>query len=333
MAPSTLKELAVAGNIDRFVIEQTADVLARFHKDAVAVASMTDDISSADRNQAKLFSTREQSGCIRKCHGDLTLQNIELSADQQVCFTAPDVETNDAHWDVVRDLSVLLRDLLAHELTAEANILFNRYFDVTGGIADDPATLTALRWYMETSPKAKRITPIMVAVGGLSGSGKSRMSRELAPLFPGAPGARVVRTDVVRKRMMGVGLANRLGSHGYTQDKDQQTYERFCSELSTALTQGHSVIADGVFARQGQRDWVEKMARELAVPFFGLWVDAPQDVRTKRVKDRKNNVSDVTEEIIRQQLGYDLGTINWHQVDSSGPKTETIKMGRDVVGI
>ena len=56
--------------------------------------------------------------------------------------------------------------------------------------------------------------PVLVAVGGLSGSGKSRLAREIAPHLGAAPGARVVRTDAQRKRLAGIGLLDRLPPAG-----------------------------------------------------------------------------------------------------------------------
>ena len=45
--------------------------------------------------------------------------------------------------------------------------------------------------------------PVLVAVGGLSGTGKSVLARALAPSLLPAPGAVILRSDVMRKRMFG----------------------------------------------------------------------------------------------------------------------------------
>ena len=45
----------------------------------------------------------------------------------------------------------------------------------------------------------------MVAVGGLSGTGKSLLARALAPALAPAPGAVVIRSDVERKALFGKG--------------------------------------------------------------------------------------------------------------------------------
>ena len=44
--------------------------------------------------------------------------------------------------------------------------------------------------------------PVMVAVGGLSGTGKSVLARALAPALAPPPGAVVLRSDVERKAIV-----------------------------------------------------------------------------------------------------------------------------------
>src|SRR5690606_16109961 len=56
----------------------------------------------------------------------------------------------------------------------------------------------------------------VVAIGGVSGTGKSTLARSLAPSIGAAPGAVVLRSDVIRKRLCGVPESARLGPEGYT---------------------------------------------------------------------------------------------------------------------
>ena len=52
--------------------------------------------------------------------------------------------------------------------------------------------------------------PSLVAVGGLSGTGKTRLARMLAPHIGPMPGAVIVRSDVERKALFGVGETDKL---------------------------------------------------------------------------------------------------------------------------
>ncbi|MGP8678725.1 hypothetical protein ACT02N_29905, partial [Pseudomonas aeruginosa] len=43
--------------------------------------------------------------------------------------------------------------------------------------------------------------PILLAIGGKSGTGKSVLARDIAPLIGPPPGALILRSDVIRKRL------------------------------------------------------------------------------------------------------------------------------------
>src|SRR3546814_5282781 len=60
--------------------------------------------------------------------------------------------------------------------------------------------------------------PVLVAVGGASGSGKTTVARALAPGVGAAPGALVLRSDEVRKALFGAGETDRLPAQAYTGD-------------------------------------------------------------------------------------------------------------------
>lgn len=333
MAPLNLEQLAGAGPLDRFVMENTADVVAAFHLNANVHKDLGSIPHSVTTGATDIHGRRMENGCIRAGHGDLHLKNIILIDDQRIVLNWPPASSPPRAMDLLEDLSSLLIELNAKGQISAANILFNRYFDVTGGVIDDPDTLTALDGRMKRQNRPGIAVPRLIAVGGLSGGGKSRMARELAPFIPCAVGARVVRTDVVRKRMMGIGITERLHSQGYTEAITEQTYGRFYEELSRALEQGYPVIADGVFAMEKQRVDVEQIAHKYGVPFVGLWVEAPLQIRAQRVKARKNNVSDVTESVLQRQVNFDLGHILWHRIDSSGAKDKTLLAGRHLVGV
>ena len=326
----TFQNMADAHQIDRFLMENAADMIAVFHQNAAQINASEFDLSTLSIEMRAAIKQRLGSGCFRQCHGDLRLVNLSRIDDQTV-FSQQKLTT----LDIVQDLAVLLCDLDENDLRPQLNILFNRYFDVTGGCIDDPETLSVLTYYMSKKQSiSSSKQPIkLIAVGGLSGGGKSRMSRELGPLFDCSAGARIVRTDVVRKRMMGVPLSERLLSHGYTDEMNQRTYDLFYKELEIAIEQGYPVIADAVFALPEQRAGVEALADKLGVEFCGLWVTAPADVRARRVKQRKNNVSDITEAVIQRQLSYDIGNVSWNHIDSSGPKAETLAKGREYLAL
>ena len=93
------------------------------------------------------------------------------------------------------------------------------------------------------------------------------------------------------------------------------------------------MIADAVFARPEEREAIARVAADAGVPFQGLWLDAPPGVLERRVTGRRNNVSDATAEVVRLQLEYDLGAIDWARLDASGEGDETLQAACALLGL
>lgn len=304
-----------------------------------------------------VLSARQEHQHIRACHGDLHLRNICLVDGQPTMFDA--IEFSDAFSDIdtMYDLAFLLMDLDFRGQRRLASFVLNRYLDV---LTDDIDVFQLLPIYLSmraqirahvgaaaarsqsdvsaaeremnraqeylalSSTYLTQQSVKLAAVGGLSGSGKSRLAREIASEFAGGVGARVLRSDVERKRLAGVHPNQALGANGYTPEMTHKTFDHLFEAARQTLAAGQSVILDAVFASTAHRASAEQVAKELGVEFLGLWVDAPEDIRLSRVGQRQNNVSDITPEIARQQSGYDLGNLSWVPIDSAGDKARTV---------
>lgn len=315
-----------------------------------------------------LLDRRREQGWVRHCHGDLHLRNIFVLDGEPTLFDAIEFSEALANIDVLYDLAFLVMDLDHRGLRRLANVLVNRYFDEAGlcegleglrlmplflairaairahvgaaraasvsdGEAMAPMREEAGRYLDAAISYLSPSEPRLVAVGGLSGSGKSRLAREIAPYLGLAPGARVVRSDVIRKRLLRVPFLSRLGPEGYTAEMTERTFRALFDEVRVALATGYSVIADAVFARPQQRRTIERLAAEAGVPFQGLWLRAPVEVMEQRVRQRRRNVSDATADVIHMQLDYDVGAVGWKVVDSSGSRNETVKRGLAALGL
>ncbi len=352
----------------RFIIDNNEESFAAIPPELLDPAAAR-RLSASSRRAldgcGALLDERRREGFVRHCHGDLHLRNICLDAGRATLFDAIEFSDAFANIDVFYDLAFLIMDLDCRGLPGLACVVFNRYLDVTGdagGLAalplflsmraavrshvdamactnqSDPGEAGVLRQrarhYLEKAEAyLEPATPVLVAMGGLSGSGKSRLAREVAAYLGPAPGARVARTDCTRKRIAGVPLGARLGPGGYTADMNTRTFEAVYDEAATALCAGHSVIADAVFAAPGQRDAIAKVAEEAGVAFRGFWLDARPDVMMERVSSRQRNVSDATAAIVRMQLDYDLGAIEWQRIDTSGSKEHTMAQCLEAMGL
>ncbi|NQV57529.1 MAG: AAA family ATPase [Rhodospirillales bacterium] len=294
---------------------------------------------------APLLDGRRDEGYVRQCHGDLHLRNIVLIDGRPVLFDGIEFAPDFSIIDTMYDLSFLLMDLLHKELYGEANAVFNRYMDLSSdltGLACLPLFLSmraAVRAHVAAAVRGtddaaayldqalaylEPGTPRLTAIGGLSGTGKSTVAARLAPRLGAAPGALVLRSDAIRKRLAGTNLFEKLDSAQYSEEMTEQVYAAMIDGARVALEGGHTVILDAVYAKAQQREAVSRLARETGVEFQGYWLETPLDVREGRVLERKKNISDASVEIARRQDDYELGRMEWTLVDAS-KKLETLE--------
>jgi aminoglycoside phosphotransferase family enzyme/predicted kinase len=292
-----------------------------------------------------LVARRQSAGAVRRCHGDLHLRNIVLLGGEPVPFDAIEFSDKIANIDVLYDLAFTLMDLSRQGLGVLANRLLNEWLwriaDVPAAPHDEALALlplflsrrASIRAYVDSAATAisgadnaparayqraalaflRPPPPRLLAVGGLSGSGKTTLALKLAPEIGRTPGAVVVRSDVERKRLSGIGLNERMPVGSYTPDFSARVYATLLERAERILRTGHSVVLDAVFAREDERRAAEALAARVGVPFEGIWLDVPKDVAQARVAARKGDASDATPEVVERQFGYDLGRIGWQR--------------------
>ncbi|MDV7339253.1 AAA family ATPase [Terasakiella sp. A23] len=296
-----------------------------------------------------LLDERQIGGYVRHCHGDLHLRNICQYQSQTLVFDAIEFEPDFAVIDMFYDFAFLLMDLCHRGEMDLANKAMNRYLGCSGdmnalylsglflasrsairmhvnGVASQNQQTEAARLSLEQDARSyltealEYLSPkpvILIAIGGLSGSGKSVLSQKLAPHWGRQPGAFIARTDMIRKRLQGVRPQDRLDQTAYSPEVTEQTYETLYYDMTTALKAGQCVIVDGVFAREEERAKLQNYAEELNIPFVGIWLDAAKETLKQRVAARVNDPSDATVEIVELQQSYDLGVMDWHRIDVS----------------
>jgi aminoglycoside phosphotransferase family enzyme/predicted kinase len=305
----------------------------------------------------RLLEQRGAQGFVRRCHGDLHLANLVLIDHQPVLFDAIEFDPLIASTDVLYDLAFAIMDFLKFGQSAAANALLNKYLALTP--VENLDALAALPLFMslrstiraqvmlerinrnagartEIMPLARAYfglaqqlidpsPPILVAVGGLSGTGKTVLARALAPAVPPQPGAVVMRTDVLRKQYFGMKETERLPENLYRPEVNEKIYQTLIERASRILAQGHSVVVDGVFARPAERSAMAEAARRLNVRFAAFFLTADLATRQRRVGRREGDASDATPEIARAQENFDIGSIDWAVVDAGGTPEQTLQ--------
>jgi predicted kinase len=165
--------------------------------------------------------------------------------------------------------------------------------------------------------------PVLVALGGLSGTGKSTVAARLAPRLGGGAGARLLASDRLRKARFGVPPETRLPQSAYAPEVSMQVYGDLTGRSVAVARAGTAVIADAVFARPEERAALAAAAAGAGVRFLGVWLEAPAEVLRARVAARRGGVSDAGVDVLERQLGYDLGPIDWLRLDARRPAAET----------
>jgi hypothetical protein len=332
--------------------------------DHAALAARVIDASRAlnDRLQSRLDG-RRANGLVRRCHGDLHLGNIVLFEGKPTLFDAIEFNDKVACVDVMYDLAFVLMDLWRLSLGQHANALLNAYLlrttDIDGlgalplflacraavraktlataaGLQPDVSYRNGMaaqaQAYLELADRLLHPAPAcLVAVGGLSGSGKSVLSRALAPRVGPAPGALVLRSDEVRKQLLGVDPLTRLTSGGYATDVSVRVYNAIAARAGGALENHHAVVADATFLRTSDRLAIEQAARKTGAPFVGLWLEAPEATRLDRARHRAHDPSDAGADVVRQQSIEDPDAIGWTRLDASQPPDRVLDAARRVV--
>lgn len=328
--------------------ENAPDIL-----DAEAVRRFAHALTDTFEAAVPALKARAASGYVRRCHGDLHLQNIVLMDGTPTLFDALEFDEELATIDTLYDLAFLLMDLWHRSMHAHANALVNRYIHLSPNALTPEAfallpLFLALRAairsmvaldalpHLEGRERDARASdarnyfrlaneflhpprPALIAIGGLSGTGKSTQAALIAPGIGAAPGACVLRSDVERKHMFHVPVETHLGDHAYAPGVSERVYAQLFDKAARTVRAGHTVIADAVFSTTTQRDAIEQIAREDGVPFVGLWLEAEQDVLRARVEQRTGDASDADVNVLAGQLKKDVGSITWHRINASGP--------------
>jgi predicted kinase len=191
---------------------------------------------------------------------------------------------------------------------------------------DEVDVMQSARTYFELARQAIHPpAPALIAVGGLSGTGKSVLARALASDVLPLPGAVVLRSDLLRKQLFKVRETDRLPESAYRAEITGQIYEVLTERAGRIVAQGHSVVVDAVFARNAEQHAIRDVANGLNVRFAGLFLTADLDTRVKRVGHRQRDASDATPEIAKLQEKYDLGAVDWVVIDASGTPEQTLK--------
>lgn len=277
---------------------------------------------------------RVMEGWVREGHGDLRCEHVVVPPEGAVqVFDCVEFNRDLRVADVTSDLAFLLMDL--HRLGAPVDVirrLIARYEAIGSAL---PVGLLRLYWMHRALVRAKvhglrlaelqgdewiaaarkavdyvhvahlqamTMRPALIAMTGLSGTGKSTVAEAIVR----ATGAGYAVADVVRKQLAGAeGPAGAAWGKGiYTPEWTVRTYDSLLGIAREHLAQGHAVVLDATFLQEELRQRAADVARSAAVPFVLVESVCDDDVVQERLAARQRaatSPSDATEATYRHQ--------------------------------
>jgi aminoglycoside phosphotransferase family enzyme len=294
--------LAIAANASGYAIDPNGlQRLSAFASNALA-------------EDMHMLRERQAGRHIRHCHGDLHFRNITLLDGRPMLFDC--IEFNDAYRiiDTMNDVAFLVMDCDAHERPDLGMRFLSRYVEFSGDyaglallplylfyrasvrgkvaciLADElPAKDRRPRWrearkYFDLATGYGQLArPALFAIGGLSGSGKSRLS-----LLACGP----ERAIIIRSKRI---AANHPDLELYGRQMHINTYKAMFNAARTTLLAGFPVILDATFLHRDSRRQVFDLARECGAPLHFYWLDIKAAKLRENLCNRQRNGNDISD--------------------------------------
>jgi len=306
-------------------------------------------LQTALAQASPLLEARRRHGFQRRCHGDMHLANICTLDDRPWPFDAIEFSDDIGIIDCAYDLAFPVMDMLVHKAGDRAWELWNRVIEASGDVTAlrlGPllmalrATIRAMaEWgagHERMAASYRRFAesvlmandglshrPLWIAIGGLSGSGKSALARILGPRLGPPPGMLWLRSDGIRKRLFARRPEERLPPDAYTPESHERCYRRLLARARAAARARWPAILDATWLSAATRAELAAQAARCGVRLVSFWLDAPEGVLRARVAARKGDASDADTPVLARQLAAYAGPpVGWTVLDATRPLSE-----------
>ena len=323
------------GSRDMLAAHMTASLdVADAHADIIGKAmldALREQMIRQLDKRAACFAQRIADDRIRDGHGDLHLGNIALLSNHPTAFDCIEFNEEYRMIDVLNDAAFLVMDCMARSRADLGLRFLSRYLEFSGDYAGMPLTRLFLSYragvrgkvacllagdaalaasesqrkfaeaarYFSLAARVLREPrkPTLFIIGGLSGSGKSR----LALRGCGEEEAIVIRSDATRKRL----ASARPDLPLYGEAMNEMTYNAMLTAAKTLLGCGWPVILDATFLNPGHRDACRRLAAECGAGFSALWLDVEEENLRANIRRRMaqgRDISDADLDVLESQL-------------------------------
>lgn len=293
--------------------------------DAEVVARVEARVRAFLAGRGRLFAERVAGGHVVDGHGDLQAADVFCLEDGPRVLDCIEFDDGLRHGDVLADAGFLAMDLEHLGADDLARRFLDRWAAAAGRHgtpeAAHPALLhhyvayrahvrckvTCLRLAQEepgsdraraSAAEARAFLALcdrhldaarvrLVLVGGAPGTGKSTVARRIGE----ERGWPVLRSDVVRKELAGMGPTDRSGSAEvgggiYGPERTAATYDALLERAAVHLERGTTVVLDASWTRDEHRVRARELAEAHHAEVVELRCEVPPDVAAERIRRR-----------------------------------------------
>jgi uncharacterized protein len=319
--------------------------------------------------QPELFDARVQAGRVVEGHGDLRPEHIcftdpitifdciEFSSDfrridvaDELAFLATECDFMGASWigqQLFQKMELLLDDhpssilidfYKSYRACVRAKVNALRADQLSDN--ERKVTVAAAVRHLELADSYVQpwLHPVIIVVGGLSGTGKSTLARRLSELL----GCQLLQTDAIRKQMYGKSELPADYDHGnYIYYARQRVYSELINQAGALLQAGVSVVLDGTFSSAEALRQTRQIASDNHSHFLALECTCDPNIARKRIAKRLAVETDFSE--MRPEL-HDQQSMTWEvwpqdechiRIDTEQPIEVQLKLAlsklRDVI--
>lgn len=190
------------------------------------------------------------------------------------------------------------------------------------GPARDAKLIQARDYLRLADGYASRFRPLLIVIGGLMGTGKSTLARELGGLFA----AELLQTDALRREVQGPSEhpAN-YGEGPYRTENRAAMYNELFRRAAHLLSEGLSVVLDGTFLAGSLIYRAYELAQQHRATFLHVRCICPREVSVHRIANRRRRDLDPSEarpefyDQQKQEQESPPANVSVQEVDSQQP--------------
>lgn len=134
--------------------------------------------------------------------------------------------------------------------------------------------------------KANSQKPLLIAIGGHTGTGKTTLAFALGRECPFLKEALILDLDQVHREMLGLGLAVDMKPEDYAPEAMARVRSVIDEKVAEALRAGRNVIDASGFFEEASRESAEKLAESCDAHFAGFWLVASGETMRRRIEKR-----------------------------------------------